>query len=248
MHSHCNAAGKMKRLFSVWEPLPSIDHIYFFSVHFFQEVYEPSLTFIPSQCSDVGVCIVSVVYTSFQLPSWYLEIAVRKLSASSATLTEPCKDQFRCCNKFSSPLWNVDSFGCKVAQSPIAGQSHWLDSPLNIILDVLKGTLAACASCSGKYWSSTSSQRGWRAKKFSLSLLSDREPHGNLMYNGCYVCFTPTHVAQTVIGVAFKSIGIKKQCCEVCFGTNELSSWNAFCFALLRFFPPLSIICIRFCL
>lgn len=129
----------------------------------------------------------------------------KKPSAPSSH-TKFCEDHFRCCNKFSSPLWNTDSFGCKVARSPITGQFHWLDSPLNIILDALKGTLAACASCSREYWSSTSSQTGCRAKKFSFCLLGDSEPYySNLMYNACYVyCILTCVTSRCVTGIAIK--------------------------------------------
>lgn len=66
------------------------------------------------------VCRVQcfLVSSNFQLCLLYLEIAEWKLSASSSSQTESCKDLFGCCNKFSSPLWNTDSFGYKVARSP----------------------------------------------------------------------------------------------------------------------------------
>lgn len=82
----------------------------------------------------------------------------------------------------------------KVVRSPIARQSHWLESPLNIILDMLKAILAACASCSGEYWPPL-----WELKEAGqlgnfLFLCSDSEPHySNLTYDGCYVYRIPTH-------------------------------------------------------
>lgn len=53
---------------------------------------------------------------------------------------------------------------------PSLDSPHWLDCSPDIILDMLKGTLAACAECSQEYWASTSTQRGFTAEQFSLSL------------------------------------------------------------------------------
>lgn len=149
------------------QPLHLMLSVCFHFIHYLSSL-------LPSQHAETVVCTIFLPLKPFNYVLRYLKIAEWKLSASSSSQTG---DNFRCCIKFSSSLRNTDSFGCEVARSPIAGQSYWLDSPLNIILDVLKGTLAACASCSGEYCSSTSSERGWGAKKFSRSLLSDSEPH-----------------------------------------------------------------------
>lgn len=92
-----------------------------------------------------------LVSNTFQLCVRYLGVAGGIYLLQPPLRPNPASANSGCCNKFSSPLRNTDSFGCKVARSPITGQSHWLDSPLNIILDMLKGALAACAGCSREY-------------------------------------------------------------------------------------------------
>lgn len=94
-------------------------------------------------------------------------MARRKLSASSISQTASGPGaEMNWTRRYGAP----SHLAARWPGLPSLDNPHWLDSSPNIILDMLKGALAACASFSQGYWSPTSSQRGFTAEQFPLSL------------------------------------------------------------------------------